>query len=376
MRALVTGATGYIGSRLVTTLLDAGHDVVVAGRDLEKLARYGWIDRVQAIMFDAADAEGVAAALRVAAPIDVLYYLIYDVGQGEAENRVAALVAKAAADSGVGRIVHLGGFAPHDETASEHLLGRAEVTAALQLPGGPPLVWLGAAMIIGAGSTSFEMLRYTADRFVLMPMPRWARHPVDPISIQDVLYYLLAAADRDRVQPGTYDLCGPRTTTYGELMHSYARLAGAWRARLAVRGLDAEAVYRVTGMALPIPGPLAADLVASLDRPMTASDARLSKVVCDPPGGLVDIDDAIGRALVAPAPKPVDQLDDPHHLADTDAAWAGGDALRIQRLAAAVTPPFARPALGWLSALPKPVAGAVRAGLDAVVERIPKPGSS
>ncbi len=376
MRILVTGATGYIGSRLVTTLLNAGHEVVVAGRDIDKLARYGWVDRVQIVTFDASDPQVTTAALKVAAPVDVLYYLIYDIGQGEAEKRAAAVVALAAADAGVGRIVYLGGFAPHDETASEHLLSRAEVPAALQLSGGPQVVWLGAAMIIGAGSTSFEMLRYTADRFVLMPMPRWARHPVDPISIQDVLYYLVAAADSNQVPPGTYDLSGPKTTSYGELMHSYARLAGAWRAGLAVRGLDAEAVYRVTGLALPIPGPLAADLVASLDRPMTASDARLSKVVRDPPEGLVDIEDAIGRALAGPAPKPVDQLDDPHHLADTDAAWAGGDALRIQRLAAAVTPPFARSALGWLSALPKPVAGAVRASLDAMVERIPKPGSS
>lgn len=112
---------------------------------------------------------------------------------------------------------------------------------------------------------------------------------------------------------------------------------------------------------------------------MTASAHRLGDVVSDPDGGLVGIEDAIARSLEPVEPKPVDRLTDPHHLADTDAEWAGGDALRIQRLAAMVTPSFAHPALGLISAVPKPVAGAVRAGLDAldaISGMLPKPGPS
>jgi uncharacterized protein YbjT (DUF2867 family) len=379
-RILVTGASGYVGSRLVTALLDAGHDVTVAGRDPARFGAYGWIDSVHAVLLDAADEEGTAAAVAAAGPIDVLYYLVHGIGEPgfrEADNAAASNVAHAAAAAGVRRIVYLGGFVPHGDTLSEHLAGRAEVAEALHVPDGPEVVWLGAAMIIGAGSTSFEMLRYTGDRFLLMPMPKWARHPMDPISIRDVLHYLLAAADPEQVPAGSYDICGPSTTTYGDLMRTYARLAGNRRASVAVHGIDTAALSRLTAVALPIPGGLAADLVASLDYPMTASANRLSDVVGEPAGGLVDIEDAIRRSLQMVGPRPVDRLVDPHHLADTDAAWAGGDALRIRRLAAMVTPSFAHPALGLISSVPKPVAGAVRAGLDAidaVAGLLPKPG--
>ncbi len=374
MRILVTGASGYIGSRLVAALLDDGHQVIAAGREPRKFDSYGWRDRVDVVALDAGDAESVSAALSAAGAVDVLYYLVHGIGATdfrEADNRAAANVAAAAAAAGVGRIVYLGGFVPDGDELSEHLASRAEVAEALHVPGGAEVVWLGAAMIIGAGSTSFEMLRYTGDRFVLMPMPRWARHPIDPISIRDVLYYLVDAA-KPEVRAGAYDICGPTTTTYGELMHTYARLAGSWRAGVQVRGVDTAVLSRLTAVALPVPGGLAADLVASLDYPMTASEHRLSDQVPDPAGGLLGIEEAIRRSLVVNEPAPVDRLADPHHLADTDAAWAGGDTLRIQRLAATVTPPFARPALGLLAAVPKPVAGALRVGLDALADLFPK----
>ena len=127
----------------------------------------------------------------------------------------------------------------------------------------------------------------------------------------------------------------------------------------------------LTAVALPVPGGLAADLVESLDHPMMASDG-LRDLVPDPPGGLVAIDDAIARSLSNGRPRPVNELADPHHLADTDPAWAGGDTLRIQRLARSVTPPIARPALGLLNAVPGPVAAALRTGLDTLINLTPK----
>jgi len=378
MRILVTGATGYIGSRLVAALLDEGHEVTVAARNPAKLGRFGWIDRVSSVMLDANDPESASSALAAATTsaggIDVVYYLLHGIGEPgfrEADNQAAANVARAAAEVGVNRIVYLGGFVPDDGTLSEHLTGRAEVAAALQVDGGPEVVWLGAAMIIGAGSTSFEMMRYVADRFLVLPMPGWAANPIDPISISDVLYYLVAAADRQLVPAGAYDICGSETTTYGDLMHTYARLAGNIRAGLPLPGLPIGLVSHVTAAVLPIPGGLAADLVASLEYPMTASDQRLSAVVEDPAGGLIPIREAITRSLAGGDALPVDQIPDPHHLADTDAEWAGGDNLRLRRLAAAVTPPIVRPALGVLGIVPKPVAGAMRAWLDAALTYIP-----
>ena len=200
MRTLVTGATGYVGSRLVASLLGEGHQVTVASRSPERLGDFGWIDDVTPVMLDAADPESISSAFVVAGPIDVVYYLVHGIGQPgyrDADNAAAANVAQAAKDAGVKRIVYLGGFVPEADQLSEHLTSRAEVAEALTIEGGPEVVWLGAAIIIGAGSTSFEMLRAVGDRFLLIPMPPWANNPLDPISIRDVLYYLVAAADSD-----------------------------------------------------------------------------------------------------------------------------------------------------------------------------------
>jgi uncharacterized protein YbjT (DUF2867 family) len=375
MRTLVTGATGYIGSRLVAALLGEGHEVVVASRNPERLGDFGWIDDVTPVMLDAADPESASSAFGVSGPVDVVYYLVHGIGQPgyrEADNAAAANVARAAKDAGVKRIVYLGGFVPEGDELSEHLAGRAEVAEALTLDGGPEVVWLGAAIIIGAGSTSFEMLRAVGDRFLLIPMPPWANNPLDPISISDVLYYLIAAADSDRVPPGSYDVKGPETTTYGELLLTYARVSGLWRSGVPVPDVNMDLVSQVAALFVPVPRALAADLVQSLDYPMTASNDGLKGLVPDPPGGPVGIEDSIKLSLSSHRRLPVDRLADPHHLADTDPEWAGGDVTRIRALASAVTPSVAHPALGLLCAVPGPVAGWVRTGLDTVIGLAPK----
>jgi uncharacterized protein YbjT (DUF2867 family) len=374
MRILVTGATGYVGSRLVTELLSQGHDVVAASRNIRRLADFGWYDDVTAVALDAHDPASARSAFDEAGAIDVVYYLVHGIGQPDfrdADNAAATNVAEAAKDAGVRRIVYLGGFVPEEGELSEHLTSRAEVAESLSIDGGPEVVWLGAAMIIGAGSTSFEMLRYVGDRFVIIPSPGWMKNPMDPISIHDVLYYLVAAADADQVPAGAYDIAGPESTTYQKLLAAYGRATGKRRAKVPVRGVDTSLVSMVTAVVLPVPGGLAADLVESLDHPMRASDG-LRELVADPPGGLVGIDDAIKRSLSNGPARPVNELTDPHHLADTDPKWAGGDAHRIKEVAASVTPPIARPALGLLNVVPGPVAAALRTGLDTLINLVPK----
>jgi uncharacterized protein YbjT (DUF2867 family) len=381
VRIFVTGATGYVGSRLVSALLAAGHQVVAATRNPARIARMGWSDEVTAVAFDAADPRSVRAAFAAAGPVEVVYYLVHAIGQPgfrDVDRAAAANVSAAAGQADVRRIVYLGGFvpdAPDGAGLSEHLASRAEVAEALTVEGGPEVVWLGAALIFGAGSTSFEMLRYVGDRFPVIPIPAWMDNPIDPISIRDVLHYLVAAADQGQVPAGAYDISGPdapETMSYRLLLKTYARVAGKWHTGVRVPGVDTAVASRFTAVALPVPDGLAADLVESLDHPMQACGAGLRDLVPDPPDGLVSAEDAITRALSSRRPAPVNALADPHHLADSDPVWAGGDALRLRRLAQLVTPSIARPGLGLVDMVPGPIAGALRTGLDMLITLTPK----
>ncbi len=161
--------------------------------------------------------------------------------------------------------------------------------------GGPEVVWLGAAIVLGAGSTSFEMLRYVGDRFLLLPMPEWSANPIDPISVRDVLYYLVAAADADRVPPALTTSAARKPPPTAICCAPTRASPGIWRAPVPVYGIDTALVSKLTGVVLPVPGGLAADLVESLDFPMMASDDGLAGLVPEPPGGLVDVETAIRR---------------------------------------------------------------------------------
>jgi uncharacterized protein YbjT (DUF2867 family) len=377
VRILVTGATGYVGSRLVTALVADGHEVLTATREAARLERMGWFDDVTPVALDASDAESVHEAFAAAGQVDVVYYLVHAIGQPgfrDADRAAAGNVAAAAKDANVHRIVYLGGFVPDDPDGalSEHLTSRAEVAEALTIDGGPEVVWLGAALIFGAGSTSFEMLRYVGDRFPVIPIPAWMDNPIDPISIRDVLHYLVAAAEAGHVPAGAYDIAGPDRTSYHALLKTYAQISGKWHTSLPAPGVNTALASWITALALPMPEGLAADLVESLDHPMQAAGSGLRDLVPDPPDGLLPVDEAITRALSSRRPLPVNALADPHHLADSDPAWAGGDTLRLRRLAGRVTPSIARPGLALVDAVPGPIAGALRTGLDMLITLTPK----
>jgi uncharacterized protein YbjT (DUF2867 family) len=377
VRIVVTGATGYVGSRLVTALVADGHEVLTATREPARLERMGWFDDVTPVALDASDAESVHEAFAAAGQVDVVYYLVHAIGQPgfrDADRAAAGNVAAAAKDANVHRIVYLGGFVPDDPDGalSEHLTSRAEVAQALTIDGGPEVVWLGAALIFGAGSTSFEMLRYVGDRFPVIPIPAWMDNPIDPISIRDVLHYLVAAADAGQVPAGAYDIAGPDRTSYHALLKTYAQISGKWHTSLPAPGVNTALASWITAVALPVPEGLAADLVESLDHPMRAAGSGLRDLVPDPPDGLLPVEEAITRALSSRRPLPVNALADPHHLADSDPAWAGGDTLRLRRLAGRVTPSVARPGLALFDAVPGPIAGALRTGLDMLITLTPK----
>ena len=158
-RSLVTGATGYIGGRLVPELLDAGHQVRVLVRDEAKARAHAWSDRVEIVVGDATAADDVRSAVE---DVDIAYYLLHSIGTGgdfaETERRIASTFAEASNDAGVRRVVYLGGMVPEGEELSEHLRSREQVGDVL-LASGVPTAVLQAGVVIGSGSASFEMLR-------------------------------------------------------------------------------------------------------------------------------------------------------------------------------------------------------------------------
>ncbi|MCZ4550160.1 NAD(P)H-binding protein [Gordonia rubripertincta] len=333
MHVLVLGATGYIGSRLIPALLDAGHEVVAASRNLSSLERFGWVDDVKTIEFNASDPESVRAGFAAAGHVDVVYYLVHGIGEKnfrDIDRRAAENVAAGARSGNVGRIVYLGGFVPDDAELSEHLESRAEVGEALDLDGGAELVWLKAAVVIGAGSTSFEMVRYISDRLAVIPLPTWVDNPMDPISVRDAVYYLAAAAT-DEVPPGSYDITSADTGSYSALLFAYLRAIKAPRVGVVMPSVDVRLAGFVSGLLVPVPSGLASDLVRSLDYPMKASEHTIRDHVPDPPGGLLTVRQAVELSVASGLPRPVNELPDIHHLADTDPSWAGGDLMRVKR---------------------------------------------
>lgn len=299
-RVLVTGATGYLGGRLVPRLLDAGWTVRVLARNPAKLRDVPWADRVEVAEGDLQDADAVARAVDGVA---VLYYLVHSMGSGggesfeETEGRSARNVARAAADAGVGRIVYLGGLHPDQEELSPHLRSRREVGRIL-LASGVPTAVLQAGVIIGSGSTSFEMIRHLTEVLPYMPAPKWVRNFIQPIAVRDVLHYLIAAAELPAEVSRTFDLGGPDVLRYGQMMNGYAVEAGLHQRPIAslpvlTPWLAAHWVNLVT----PVPRSLARPIIASLQYECVAREHDIDAFIPQPEGGLTSYRRAVRLAL-------------------------------------------------------------------------------
>jgi len=300
VRCLVTGATGYIGGRLVPELLAAGHHVRVLARHPERLAERSWIDAVEVVTGDAEDADALQRAL---SGVDVAYYLLHSMLAGgefhDVERRIALTFATAAASEGVGRIVYLGALHPDmpDEALSQHFRSRGEVGEILRASG-VPTVELRAAVIIGSGSASFEMTRYLTERLPVMVTPAWVQTPTQPIAIRDVLYYLVHCADLPPEVNRSFDIGGPDVITYELMMQGYARAAGL-RKRMLVRmplGTPQLSVHWVR-LITPVPRAVAGPLVESVTMRTVCNEHDIAQYIPDPPEGLVPYQRAVELAL-------------------------------------------------------------------------------
>ncbi|MGE2688391.1 NAD(P)H-binding protein [Mycolicibacterium pulveris] len=298
IRALVTGATGYIGGRLAPRLLDRGYDVRALARNPDKLAGVPWRDRVDVARGDLAD----AASLRTAFDgVDVVYYLVHSMGTSSdfvaAEAAAARNVVAAATDSGVRRLVYLGGLHPSGAQLSEHLRSRTAVGEML-IESGIETVVLQAGIVVGAGSASFEMLRHLTQRLPAMTTPKWVHNKIQPIAIDDVLHYLAEAATADVPKSRTWDIGGPDVLEYGDAIQGYAAVAGLRRRFIVVLPFLTPAIASLwVGLVTPMPSGLARPLVESLECDAVMGDHDVDSVIAPPPGGLTGYRDAVAKAL-------------------------------------------------------------------------------
>jgi uncharacterized protein YbjT (DUF2867 family) len=320
MRILVTGATGYIGGRLVPRLLEAGHDVRCLTRSPENLSLQPWRHRVEVVEGDVLD---IASVKEAAAGCDAAYYLVHSMAGGkgfEDRDRIAASnFGEASADAGLQRVVYLGGLGDPATDHSRHLGSRHEVGRILA-SGPTPVTELRAAVVIGSGSMSFEMLRYLTEVLPVMVTPRWVRTNCQPIAVSDVLASLIDALDHEGSR--IIDIGGPDVLTYAEMLRVYADEAGL-RRRLVIRVpfLSPRLSSHWVGLVTPLPSEVARPLVESL---------RSDVVVRGPEQRIGDttyrdaIRHALSRLPTGVTTRWSDAGEPAASPAPSDPAWSGG----------------------------------------------------
>lgn len=301
--ALVTGASGYVGSHLVPALLAAGWRVRVLARTPQRLDA-AWRDRVDVVVGDATDPDAVARAL---SGVDVAYFLLHSMdGRGDYRARdreLAGTFARAAREGGVRRLVYLSGLHPPFEHLSEHLASRVEVGEVL-LSSGVPTAVLQAGVVLGAGSASFDMLRHLTERLPVAFGPKWLRSHIQPIWIDDVVHYLVRAADLAADVNRTIDVGMDETLTYLDMMRRYARVTGLLpRVLGTVPVLTPGLASHWVGLVTPVPAGIARPLVGSLVHDAVKHSDDADTLLGDPPGGLTGFDEAIRRATATLDPK-------------------------------------------------------------------------
>lgn len=303
MRALVVGATGFVGRRLVRSLLDRGHEVVAFSRSASEASFPAGAEAVEGDLGDPASLDGLCDG------VDVAYYLIHSLTAknfAERDREYAARFRDIASAAGVDRVVYLSGISGDEGNLSPHLASRREVESVLA-EGSFDLTVLRAAIIIGAESASFRIVDDLTDRLPLMVVPKWVRTPCQPIGVEDTVTYLVELLDVEETRGGTYDIGGPSVWSYESLLELTAREKGRRLFIVPVPvmtpGLSSHWLRLTTDVQYAIARPLA----ESMRNPVTVDpELDLQRVV---PIERTPIEEAVRRALAggysdAPAVSP------------------------------------------------------------------------
>jgi uncharacterized protein YbjT (DUF2867 family) len=334
---LVTGATGYVGGRLIPALLNAGYRVRAMGRSLEKLACRPWgrHPKIELVKGDVLDRESLEAAL---SGCGVAYYLVHSmIAQKhkfvEADRKAAENMVSAAESVGIDRIIYLGGLSEKkDGRLSKHLRSRIEVADVLQ-SGRLPVTDLRAPMILGSGSASFEILRYLVERLPVMVTPRWVKSLNQPIAIRNVIKYLVGCLEHDETIGQIYDIGGPDVVSYRDLLDIYAqeaKLPRRWIIPVPVLTPTLSAYW--IHLICPAPHSIALPLTEGLSSNAVCSDKRIQSII---PQKLLSPREAIRIALDRIIQEQVDtcwadagKIIAPEWAHCGDADWAGGTILQ------------------------------------------------
>jgi len=334
---LVTGATGYVGGRLVPALLEAGYRVRAMARSLEKVCSRPWAghSRVEVVQGDVLDPVSLHKAV---SECQTAFYLVHSmIAQkekfAEADRRAARNMVAASAQAGLQRIIYLGGLASSpDGTLSKHLKSRNEVADILR-SGPVPTTDLRTPMILGSGSASFEIMRYLVERLPVMTTPRWVHSLNQPIAIRDVIGYLLGCLEHDETTGNTYDIGGPDILTYRDLLDIYAEEAGLPKRMIIpvpvlTPGLSALWIHLIS----PVPKAIALPLTEGLTSDAVCAENQIQSII---PQELLSCREAIRLALDRIKQERVDtcwmdagQLLAPEWAHCGDASWAGGTILQ------------------------------------------------
>ena len=304
---LVTGANGYIASRLIPRLLERGYHVRVMVRKPERLAGRSWLPQVEVRSGSTSDMNGLTAIMQ---DVDTAYYLIHNMASGrgymEVERESARRFAAAAGTADVKHIIYLGGLADaHDPHLAPHMRSRIE-TGEILRQGRVPVTEFRAGVIVGAGSISFEMVRFLTECFPVLPGPTWLHNKAQPIASENVIDYLLAGLEKAEARGAVYEMGGPEQMQFGEVMLRFARYRGLRRRLYTLPGIPIWWMALFVDRLTPVPYPIATALVGGLQSDSRVLDNAARRAF--PEVKLVSYEDAVKAALTELSPARLERV--------------------------------------------------------------------